>query len=99
MFTYKVVGTVGSNVAYARIVHDGAKPHIIAPRRRRGLKFYWPAGVGNPPLVVGRVVCFKGRVHHPGHKSNRYLMIPLRQEAPALGFAVIGSHMESRFVR
>lgn len=85
---HNIKGRVGSTVAYARIVHDGSKPHIIRPVRKTGLKFYWPAGVGNPPLRVGRVVCFKGSVHHPGTKSNRYLLIPLFLNAAPLGFRV-----------
>lgn len=84
--TYKITATVGSHLSYARVVHDGAKPHLIRPRRKRGMKFYWPAGVGVPPLVEGRVVCFKGVVHHPGFRSNRYLLIPLVLQAPRLGF-------------
>jgi hypothetical protein len=81
-----IIGQVGSAKRYAMVIHQGAKPHLIAPRRKRGLKFYWPAGVGNPPLKVGRVVCYKGVVHHPGFKSNRYLLIPLVLEAPRFGF-------------
>ena len=81
-----IVGRVGSAKRYAMVIHQGAKPHLIAPRRKRGLKFYWPAGVGNPPLKVGKVVCYKGVVHHPGFKSNRYLLIPLVVEAPRFGF-------------
>jgi hypothetical protein len=83
---YKVKGEVGSSLRYALVVHNGAKPHLIRPRRRTGMKFYWPAGVGNPPLTTGKVVCFKGVVHHPGFKSNRYLLIPLVIESPRLGF-------------
>lgn len=82
----KIVTRVGSDLSYAKLVHDGAKAHLIRPRRRRGMKFFWPAGVGNPPLKVGTVVCFKGVVHHSGFRSTRYLLIPLVKEAPKLGF-------------
>ncbi len=99
VYSLKVVGSVGSKLPYAMVVHEGAKPHIIAPRLRRGMKFYWPAGVGNPPLATGRVVCFKGRVHHPGMRGRRYLIIPLKQEAPAYGFRVVSSFGSSRFAR
>jgi hypothetical protein len=81
-------GRVGTAVAYARIVHDGSKPHIIRPRRKTGLLFYWPAGVGRPPLTRGRMVCFKGSVHHPGTKANRFLLIPLFLNAAPAGFRV-----------
>jgi hypothetical protein len=83
---YKVTATVGSHLSYAMVVHQGARPHLIRPRRRKGLKFEWPAGVGNPPLLKPTMVCFKGVVHHPGFRSNRYLLIPLVIEAPRLGF-------------
>jgi len=84
---YKVVAKVGSHLNYAIIVHNGAKPHLIRPRRKKGLKFMWPAdiaGPGRPP--VDTIVCFKGVVHHPGFRSNRYLLIPLVLESPRLGF-------------
>jgi hypothetical protein len=99
VYSLKVVGKVGSRLPYAMVVHEGAKPHTIAPRLRRGMKFYWPAGVGSPPLAVGRVVCFKGKVHHPGMRGRRYLIVPLKQEAPAFGFRVVSSFGSSRFAR
>lgn len=99
VYSLKVVGKVGSSLPYAMVVHEGAKPHTIAPRLRRGMKFYWPAGVGNPPLSTGRVVCFKGRVHHPGMRGRRYLIVPLKQEAPIYGFRVVSSFGSSRFAR
>lgn len=97
VYRHKVIGRVGTDVEYARPIHDGSKPHIIAPRRVRGLKFYWPAGIAG--LTVGRVVCFKGKVHHPGNRANRFLIIPLRQEGPPLGFHVVASYQASRFTR
>lgn len=84
--THKIKARVGSNRPYAMVIHQGAKPHLIAPRRKTGLKFYWPAGVGG--LTVGRMVCFKGIVHHPGIKSNKYLLLPLVIDAPRFGFRV-----------
>lgn len=89
VYSLKVVGKVGSDVSYALVVHEGAKPHTISPRLKGGLKFFWPAGVGNPPLRTGRVVCFKGKVHHPGMRGRRYLILPLRVEAFKLGFKVV----------
>lgn len=76
-YTYRVIGKVGYSAHHALVVHRGARPHLIRPRRKTGLLFYWPAGVGRPPLTVGRMVCFKGVVHHPGTKGERYLTIPL----------------------
>lgn len=88
VWTRKIRSKVGSNRPYAMVIHQGAKAHLIAPRNRTGLKFFWPAGVGNPPLAVGRMVCFKGIVHHPGIKSNKYLLLPLVIDAPRFGFRV-----------
>jgi hypothetical protein len=53
---------VGSNLSYARLHHEGSRPHIITPNRRKKLKF---SSKG--------VVIFAHRVKHPGTKPNRYL--------------------------
>lgn len=34
--------TIGSNVKYARWVDEGTKPHIIRPREKKALAFFWP---------------------------------------------------------
>lgn len=88
VWTRKVKARTGSNRPYAMVVHQGAKPHPIAPRNRTGMKFFWPAGVGTPPLAVGRMVCFKGVVYHPGTKSNKYLLLPLLIDGERMGFRV-----------
>lgn len=88
MYTFRVVGTVAFNAQHALLVHRGAKPHPIRPVRKTGLLFYWPAGVGSPPLTRGRYVCFKGTVHHPGFRGMRYLTIPLLIEASRRRFRV-----------
>jgi hypothetical protein len=59
---------VGSDVDYARLHHDGTRPHEIVARRAETLTFFWPK--------VGAVVHFP-RVHHPGTKPNHYLTDPL----------------------
>lgn len=87
-----VTGSVGSNLYYAKIVHDGAKVHAIYPKGRSGgarfpgdsdyhkrpqLKFYWRR--------AGKVVFFpqipaSPRTvlrSHPGQKDKQYLTRPL----------------------
>lgn len=55
---------VGSDAApKALIVHEGARPHVIVPRRATMLRF-----VGRTGQVI-----FTRRVNHPGTQPNRYL--------------------------
>ncbi len=57
--------TVGfSGVPYGIHHHDGTRPHIIRPRRKKVLAFYLPK--------AGKVI-FAREVHHPGTKPNRFL--------------------------
>lgn len=58
----------GSPLRYAAAHHEGAKAHIIRPRRARALRF----------MVAGRIV-FASRVRHPGNKPNPYLARWLRE--------------------
>lgn len=88
-YTYSVYSYVEFTARHAVLVHRGAKPHLIRPRRRTGLLFYWPAGVGNPPLTEGRIVCYKGTVHHPGMHSEPYLTMPMIIEAAKHRFKVV----------
>lgn len=64
---------IGSSVPYARLHHDGTKPHIITPNNHRFLKFKPSngAGAGWNVLADGSVLARK--VRHPGTKPNRYL--------------------------
>lgn len=52
--------TVGTNVIYARAVHDGRPPMLIKPAKKKAL--YWK-GAAHPVK----------RVRHPGIKPNPYL--------------------------
>ncbi|WP_124219505.1 HK97 gp10 family phage protein [Tibeticola sediminis] len=52
--------TVGTNVLYARAVHDGRPPMVIKPARKKAL--YWK-GAAHPVKAV----------KHPGIKPNPYL--------------------------
>ena len=63
-----LVAIVGSNNHIALLHHQGARPHIITPRRAQTLRFY----------SHGRIVYSK-LVHHPGTKPNRYLTDNLRR--------------------
>ena len=53
---------VGSPVKYAKLHHEGTRPHIIRPRNAKALRF-----------VVGGRVVFASRVQHPGTRPNPYL--------------------------
>jgi hypothetical protein len=59
--------TIGSNLSYARLHHEGSRPHIITPNKRKSLKFS-----SRGPVI------FAQRVLHPGTKPNRYLTDNLR---------------------
>lgn len=78
-------GTVGgnpsarieSNVDYAAMVHDGTRPHVIRPRRKRALRFQ----------VGGRIV-FATRVNHPGTRPRPFLTRALFDVARQRGSTV-----------
>jgi hypothetical protein len=59
--------TIGSDLPYARLHHEGSRPHIITPNNRKTLKFSSRRGL-----------VFPQRVLHPGTKPNRYLTDSLR---------------------
>lgn len=53
---------VGSSLNYARLHHEGTRPHLILPRKRAILKFYSRGQIVRTQMV-----------RHPGTKPNRYL--------------------------
>lgn len=53
-------GVIGTNLRYARPVHEGSKPHIIRPKAAKAL--FWK-GARHPVRAV----------RHPGTKPNKYL--------------------------
>lgn len=74
-----VIGRVHVPVKYARMVHDGTRPHIIRPRRKQALKFFWKKkGV----TVLAR------SVRHPGTKARPWLWRSLVETAVPAGFKV-----------
>lgn len=86
-----VMGQVGSDLKTAMVVHIGAKPHVIRPRLKPGMKFYWKD--------KGRFVCIKAPVKHPGMHGKFYLTEPLRIEGPRLGFRVTLASYTERLYR
>lgn len=60
---------IGSDLSYARLHHEGSKPHLIVPKQKGGLlKFQ----------TKGRTV-FTHMVRHPGTPPNRYLTDNMRR--------------------
>lgn len=59
---------IGSPLPYARMHHEGTKPHMIYPRKARHLRF----------VKRGQVI-YANAVRHPGTKANKYLTDPMRR--------------------
>jgi len=53
---------IGSSVRYARMHHEGTRPHLILPKKRQVLRFMSKGQIINTHLV-----------RHPGTKPNRFL--------------------------
>lgn len=87
LLSLRSVYTIGSDVSYAKMVHDGTRPHVIRPKRaytlRRGkkpaLSFVWN----------GRRVFF-AEVHHPGTKARPFLDRALREITSGRGYDIRG---------
>lgn len=77
--TLRSVYTVGSDVEYAQMVHDGTAPHTIRPRRARALRF----------KIGGRWVYAKV-VHHPGTRARPFLDRAVREVAGGKGYDIRG---------
>lgn len=54
---------VGSTRPYAKMHHDGTKPHVIRPKNAKALRYVDRSGK----------VVFAHSVQHPGTRANRYL--------------------------
>lgn len=67
----------GAKQDYAMFVHEGTKPHVIKPRRKKVLSWKGPEG---------RV--FATAVNHPGTEPRPWLRNALQSTAPKLGFIV-----------
>lgn len=74
-----ITGVLGSDLEYARVVHKGARPHVIRPRRRKALVFKWTKAHPDTVIKSGKWAGYTVRqeVHHPGMKGTTYLTTPL----------------------
>lgn len=77
--TLRSVYTIGSDVSYAPMVHDGTRPHTIRPKTAKALRF----------RIGGRVV-YARVVHHPGTKPRPFLDDALREIAGGKGYDIRG---------
>jgi hypothetical protein len=58
---------IGSPLRYARVHHEGSRPHIIKPNSQQVLRF----------VSKGQII-FAHAVKHPGTKANKYLTDNIR---------------------
>lgn len=58
---------VGSRLKYARMHHEGTKPHLIYPQKKTVLRFFSKGQIVHTHLV-----------RHPGTRPNRYLSDQLK---------------------
>lgn len=77
--TLRSVYTVGSDVEYARMVHDGTRPHVIRPKTANVLRFR-----------VGGRWAYAKVVHHPGTKARPFLDRAVREVAGGKGYDIRG---------
>lgn len=87
---WRVEGRVEALSPIAMSIHQGAKPHRIAARRKKALKFYWTRAVardfGRRRIRPGQASFFK-HVQHPGiRRPVRFLTTPLAAAARANNF-------------
>lgn len=75
--TTEISATGGARQEYAMHVHEGTRPHVIKPRRKKVLSWKGPEG---------RV--FASSVNHPGTPARPWLRNALQSTAPRLGFVV-----------
>ncbi len=77
-----VAGRVTVPAKYAHFVHDGTRPHVIQPKRKKALKFM--------SRTKGRYIIVR-KVNHPGTRARPWLWRALVQAAVPRGFAVTRS--------
>lgn len=77
--TLRSVYTIGSDVSYAAMVHDGTRSHKIRPKSAKALRFR-----------VGGKVVFAQVVNHPGTKPRPFLDKALREIAGGRGYDIRG---------
>ena len=59
----RVVIDFQADAPYAGFVIDGTRPHVIRPKTKKALSFYWPK--------IGGQAVFRS-VNHPGNKPNPF---------------------------
>jgi len=67
-----------AGTSYALAHHQGTRPHVIRPVRKKALRF-----------VSGGAVVFATSVNHPGTRPNPYLVSALRHVAARRGLRII----------
>lgn len=80
LLSLRSVYTIGSDVSYAPMVHDGTRPHQIRPRNPGGVLRF---------RMGGRVVYAKV-VNHPGTRARPFLDDAVRQVAGGKGYDIRG---------
>ncbi len=68
-----LAGTLKATAAHARYVHEGTRPHVILPRKKKAL--FWP-GAGHPVR----------KVKHPGTKPNPFFVRAISKAGPQSAF-------------
>jgi hypothetical protein len=82
-----VAGRVEVGASYATMVHDGTRPHIIRPRTKKVLRFYWKR--------KGKIV-YSRQVRHPGTRPRPWLYRALLETAGPRGFRVSRTYVARR---
>lgn len=80
LLSLRSVYTIGSDVFYAPMVHDGTRPHQIRPKSAGGVLRF---------RMGGRVVYAKV-VNHPGTRARPFLDDAVRQIAGGKGYDIRG---------
>jgi len=100
--TFQAANDVGFKVTtpqpLGRYILEGTKPHVIRPRNKNALYFYWPVvgmftlvprnsffGPYTGTMVTGGETVFligKGYVNHPGTKPNPFMSRAYRRWLP-----------------
>ena len=59
----RITSTAEIDVTHAEVVVHGSRPHVIRPRNKRALSFYWPKRGATVVLA---------KVNHPGTQANDF---------------------------
>lgn len=76
-FGLRLRWTIGSDVEYADMVHDGTRPHVIRPRTKQALRFR----MGGRTVIVAKV-------NHPGTRARPFLDRALAEVARARDYTI-----------